>query len=1028
MDLRKLPITPLWFFYAAFKPQTKRLYLLLSLLLLVCVVLTVWNYHFPYFWTLQIEASGNSFLTSLVLNECEYNYRTYPLYAEAFYGLINYQASPMQPAIGMLILLVLAQIAGWAALLTASARIEGVWVYVVWFFMALFLYHSEWIQLLELSDSWKLSSFGLIMVFLLPAWVFHSRRLDWSLPAQFLVYVVLLLVFFVTAYLYKGRAGLHRVAVFPMAVQGFIAIVLIILVAKDLTNLVVYAGTSRPNVADRISIGSLMAILTALVLVSAIWVLQDLGWLNAGGMGGLRPVHFFAVAVLATPFTTYNALPGLYSIIPSRAAFSMLLLGISLLGTSLLMFHAGNSEVIVIRNSEQLMAKSFFLIGVLFILYLVVNFQQALQEKVNLFWGLMAPPKVPFTYVWGMAVIIMIIQEGVNRWPVFMTYAPVLINGMGDNAILRGNLQDARLSYASAAQLMRTDPKANFNTAGLLVVSTEANDPYNVHQYFNYSYARTANNFSYGLLNHANYYAAQGEFREAKNLLINGLHTHKFNDARLYNNLGLLYRQLLQPDSANWAFEKALSLSSGLVGAQNNAAILDLESGKLAQATQKLKNAYATYPTEPTVRLNAMFLALQTKDSTVRSVYIFDTTKHDFAFHYNNMLLAWQQAEYQKADSLNSWLISRQPIASVYRIQLLTKAFRDSVEATFRTANYIKANFPASVYGGAAQVIGWFFVRKAMPEAAARWYDLSGQLGIGSDSLAAALLYADAGEYDSAIVRLENIQGLSKNQLEMVRKELNIILRATGRDSTPATKIVANLRPDEALRLAKYSADCAVLDVSLFDAIARQDSKDVRAYYEISKLLRQSGNDSAGLINIAAGLKRQPLHPQLLTEAARMLIRTGKIPAAQETLALAQKANLNSFSAAEKEALLAQQTIVSAELLWAQQAHDSALNVLRTGNKRYPFNTDLVIALTEKLNAKSLYAEASTTAFTIVAYNPYNWKLLQHYAKALWQLGVNERAKEMAQQAVALIWLPARRTVVETALQPILAGESPNSN
>ncbi len=1003
-------------FYHAFTSSGKRAVVLLYAALVVAVVGMVYFAFFPAGWVVELHEVPQGGAALATVRQVQAGYRTLPCLAEAYYAFTFYSAGPI--AVSAVLVWALAGFAvlGWAALLAAATRMDGVWGYALYFVFGCWVYMAEGARLFFGTDPWRLLSLALGLACLAPALLFKNRIVSWSLASQVAVNAATLTTYLLMGYVLHGFAGLHQLVTYPLAAAGIVVIFFVFFTSRELMNLILLVATNHEQVNRRQPFWRILTLM--LVVVLSLWVLaaQAYGYLKSDGWLAYASV-LLAITALCAVFTLQNMYHQLREWLTVPLAFALFILGAGVLACGTLLYAFGSGEYNVMSQTLRFTLLVYALISTLYLLYLLVYFTPYLRKRVNIFYVFLEPPRptpLRFLAAWFITLVVVALVEGSSRFRTPMCWLTGANNQRADNAQLMGNAAEAKRSYAATLTSAAGDVKANYNLAALTLAEEGPLAAAGTQVTTWYDNAETARAFAYARLNHGNTLMARNLRREA--IAAYQRHISRWPDARVLNNLAGHFRAGGEPDSAIHYLKQALLLAPSDGALYANLALIYSENGKNEEARKFLQAAVEVQPARAAVLQNAaywnMTAGLQNPIPLSGSAPSLADTTLPTATRYSLALAELHAGRIAQADAAANSLLRAGEPPEALMLKLLTLAQTDSIDNLLSRYAFLYETVP--YYRAlAAHTLGVYYAQHGVPEAAQVYFTQSAQNGkqlkLGADSLLAAYTLADAGGYDAAYTLLGKYRAYHPEAYKPATREIAILLRAFNKPEL-AEWDLADATPEEILRLGIYAHQAGHLEITsqVYQQLVQKDSLTTVPYLEIGRMFRDQA-DSLALIQFDAGLPRNPKDVLLLTEKARSLLRMGRSTQVQ--------AIMNELSASHGTHPEVQ--LLQAEAALAARTPAPAQTLLEVLHAERPLDTRITLQLAAVYVQTNNPVAALKLLDRAVTLNPQNYRLWLRYAAAALAMNQDADARIGADNALKTTYTETQRKQVQAELKQL---------
>ena len=995
MDPKRLPFLPLHFFYQGFSASQKGLFWVLGASLLLMAAAFAVAGALPWHWALEPALITDPQPGEVVVQTLEHSFRSIDLRLQAFRQWISFSAGPIVTHTTPLYLGWLFLWLGWSFFLAVASEVRSRWVYFFYLLHALFLHFSGLTPQLVAADPYRLVEFALIISHLLLAYCFQVRILRWRLPWRVVAILGLSLVAFVAGPLRQPDTAWLAMTQESFAYLSILSILLIFFVAKEPTNLIFFLTTNYRQARYRWDARLIFIPLLALLVVEVIWLdeYMKFDWLNI--RLPFRPWHLFALAVVTMPLLSQNHFPQVRNIFSDRSLFTYLLMSWALIVLSFLFMEYTMGDPFFRYTLERLMVILFLGVGAAHIFFVFTNHQALLVRRIPLYYLMTQGLRFSMVVIWLIGLGGLVFAEGRDAWKTFYLLYHSYHCHSGDLAMQKGDPAAAKAAYEQALLGGPTSVKANYNLGVLNLPDLRT-----LNRTIKYFQAATGlYEFPYARLNAASLLVLGGQPAAARQLLRDGMPPGQV-DPLVANNLGLLYAQAGEPDSAILAFQAALLADLDLAPAYANLAQVYALHDRPEAAGDFFRAALdAAEPTAP-ILTNVAWWCLYAADTLDLSPYQ-PLAFEDDLLTYNLILLGLREGRTDLPTAALKALAQTQqsPDALLLDGWLMFQA--DSIEYARSRLTYLPSLFPA--YAAQANfVMGLAYFSRGVPEMALPYFQAAGEQGMAEGQLQAAKMMIDLGQGDSAVQALYALRATDAAYWEPAARELAMLLAAYGQPLyAEAEWPLASLTHDERVRISRYADSLAGFAIALenFRQLLDQDSSTLAPYLEMGRIYNRY-RDTLAVENLAYGLQVAPDHvPMRVAYARARLYRDG--PAAART-ALAP---LGADSSLDRRRL-------EADIALAEADTTRALNLLLQVLAEKPLDQEATVAAARLLYAQQAYEAGAALLGQAIAWNDANPHLWYEYARVYRAWGMPADAGYGALRAMALTPAPRARAAI----------------
>lgn len=981
-------------------------------LLLVLASGILWAEYHPWQAVLNMLPLPDNTTQEVILDQLQGTYRQLPFHGLVQSAYVNFAAPLIGVNIWLVLALALGQSAGWALLLAATSRVTAWWSYVVYFLFGVWVVNSNAAYVfIGGIDEYNLIALVLMLMLLVPAFLFRQRMWNASLAAQAGLFFGLMLLWFSVGYLRQGLGGVLHLAGLGWAVLVMMTVLFVLLFHRELLNIVLAAGTLHRNQQARQRGGVLLAVLVLVWVLELLMLLQHNGILPPSELF-LRPSHLLVLTAIAGIWTIGNLYGTLQEQIPAVGAFYMGLLGLALIALATVLYAYGSGELLFRVLLADNLLRIFVVFHGLYILYLLLHFWGLLQQRANVYFGLMRTPRpsaVTYIVVWFIGTSLVFFLEGREYFRSASIARVQFRNISADIDLLNDADLSAAALYAAALQNAPTDPKANYNLAALKLRDDPTAD---VSEY--YRDAESYMPFAPARLSHGNVLRARGKLREAKAAM---QVRPDAPDAHVLVNLAAIHLRLFHPDSSLLLLEQAHTLAPSLVAVQTNLAFVYARMNRLAEARTTMQAALAQDPNDPFVLQNRIWLGLQADSLNDllpprTSATIPDTTL-PASTRLNLAVLALRHRNFALADTLAATIEADVPEALWVRVA--SQAHGNQLERALSRVEYLASAYPG-LSGLAAHAIGMAYFRHHVPEMGAPFLTEAAQYGRPVDSLYGAYLYADAGAADTAVRQLDALRAQRQVFWEVAKRESALLLRANGlAEQAVAEWDFADITYQEGLRLARFAglAQHPEVATDILGQLVEADTSRNEPYLEMGRAFLASNQPKAAADNLNTGLAHKP------TDSLRTLMQAELIRAytLQQDWERARTAAAQPTDTANEDVRLAR-----AELALALGNNSQALAQLERLYASNRWNIPVAVSLAQAYLAQNEFANGLTHTGNVLRWNNRNASLWEAHARLALAIQNEAEARFALEQALQYTYAPPARQALVQRYPQVLAG------
>lgn len=981
---KKLKLIPIWQFFKDM-PLLNKLVFGLAFLALVGVSTWAWiSTNNPVRWVIEVSEVSEASQDQVVLRTYAHNYRTMHTEIGAWKEDVVYVASRITPQAWLVMAFVVVQVLGWAYLLAAATYVRNVVAYAIFFAFAILIFLANSRASGSTALYW-LTNAGLAVLVLGPAFLLQQEMLKLKFVARVLVFFLAASMPFALRYFNGGWLALHTATADMMLVLVVVAAVYIVFISNDLTNLIFYLATNARNPKHRVKFPLIFTVFLVLSAIEFVMLQKEMGWnlLSEGDDIALRPMQLLLVAAVIAVGTKQNMGPPLKSYIPNLP-MSHGFVALGVICISFVAYMVSLGEYLFLHLVERFAMMLFFLTGIAHFFYVFYNFGPLIRGRINFYFLSMMPRRLMYFFVVIVAVAGTFTLEASSQGKSQRLLKETIYNRLGDDALLRGQNQEAMLHYAAAIYEARGSVKANYNLAmlelGLRGELTKARE--------HFKHASDFIPFPYAYLNWGN--LEQSEYSPSQARFVLRQSTQRQANPYVSNNLAKAFLDTHEPDSAILEMKEALRMQPGNGAFYANLSRIYMNYDKVEEAKKFLEAGLALPQVHRATVTNALYLNLRhgtqidVPETLLQQASIRNSWETSFNFAVDRYqrgdfmgahhLLTHGQSDVQSYADSNA-AISLRPDSLLLDGMLLFE--RGEIARAISRMDFIDVNFP-SLRPFTNHFLGVAFFGAGLPEMAAAFFRKSVEYGRTSDLLAGAMMEFDRGNLEDAFLLLNLARGQDSTLGGMVNTEMAKLQFANG-DYFFATlgfdagTLTANDWMQVGIAAGKRGNKAAALEA--FRHVIELDSMNTAPYLEMAKISLALG-DSLAMDNLQPALERSPQDVALNVVHARILVQQGRLATAQAVVQ-----NLQGRAPQDRSV-----RIVAAELAAARGDTASAIRELDQLRKESPVDPEVVLPLSHLYRAKRMDFEGQNMVMEAKNINPENpdfWYEIAHFERLL---------------------------------------------
>lgn len=848
----KLPYVPIHFFYFPFSPAQKRIFWILSILIIAALASVFFNTLFPFFWSLHFTEAPIAFPELRRVAGVTASFFEYDLYFPIIRQWVNYSPGSLNIHSIQIFAFTVFQCLAWATLLGLASTIRSRWAFFFYGFFVLFIGFSQlgvFIVPGPLGSSY-LPPLILIAIFLALAYMFQMNKLRLSLGWRILVFNLLLAAYCLAAYLNAGEKSFIALAENTFPLLLLVSAGFMIFTAKDMINAILILTTNKPEPHQRmhpawVYVGFGMVLLLHIAML--------VGVLNTGSASEAssfpRPLHLLFLSSLLTIFTSQNIFRPVQNMFGTIHTFTGILQCWAIISLAFIGYQTSLGDTVTLRLIERLIIL-FYTGGVIgHILYLVLNFRTLIAEKINLYYLTGKGPVLHIGVSFIICLLVWTLAEGKDRWKSFKYIAYNRLVSQADLALMNNDTTTALTAYESASIWIPGNTKAHYNLAMLYLTLPEKDEQ--AKDEFLRS-TQLIEFFPARLKIAENAFLSDSSAVIA--LLKEGIR-HNPLEARLYNQLAYIYSSLeKKPDTVLSTLNKALSYNapSAVYG---NLALTYLQMDSLVSAKKALMKGLQAGDAG-SVRANAIYFQAYTGEKIDLDAELPPQSSLDLV---NEALYALDREAYVQAAIHATKALQKVELKELQLLESYLKYRQDSIEQSIGKLQYL-AQTDSTLSAMAYYLLGVIYMDANLPEPASLYFENAGNNGFPLGKFHQAQCLAITGEGQAAFRQLSNLKYEENVLSNLCAKELALLLLAYGQESSAQTEWDLGLLTQTDLMRAGIYADSVggyFWALESFRKVIGQDSSFMPPYIEMGKIYAKY-KDSLAIATTGFGLRHKP--------------------------------------------------------------------------------------------------------------------------------------------------------------------------
>jgi hypothetical protein len=631
-------------------------------------------------------------------------------------------------------------------------------------------------------------------------------------------------------------------------------------------------------------------------------------------------------------------------------------------------FITGNDALI--EMFEYGLIYSHFCIGLSFLIYIMVNFNNLFNTYSQIYKVVFEPKRISLYVVYlisGLGITALLFQASAQP---YHTAKAGYLNCIGDIYLHEKNYLLARQYYLNAEVEDYVNWRSNYSLGTICLALGEKSSAID---YFALSNRSHPSEFSY--LNLSNIYVDNDNFFPAKFALEDGL-MRLPESGVLYNNLAMIYSKTSLLDSTIHYLEKSKKYSKNKEVPSSNI-IYFLIKNKLYETADSLIKEYKMQDYLP-FKANALVLNnLYNRKSTepFRRSFLKDTILDNpsFAYLYNygiNSLGKEDEKFIAFSDSLQRFS-SNEGFSEYLRYLHALYYYYGGDKGKAKTIIENLKGFAGSTGAAYWNTMGmWMMDNNQFIEAAQNLKQAASMMNDHTAALNYCIALAEAGKKDEAVAALEPLKKSGDRDIKLLTENLILLLTENNKDSV--------LAMHEPLRLQYFhlrKKDLSEKDLlTIFTSFQSPVIKHIASAEMMEFYINRNENNKANIFWQASvhDLSKAADEFGLLNyQYLRLLVLEKNWAGLKNQI---NQIYLNKNNQADKyyfNGLIARYSGEDA----------NAEKLFLNGLKANPFNEDGVIWSVDFYNSKKKYMEGYNILVQSVALNPYSVKILEGYAK-----------------------------------------------
>lgn len=743
----------------------------------------------------------------------------FPIYVDNFVIMQNFAASDLQihtwPAYALLIWLAVF-ISFILALMTDLPRF---WFMASAILVTLLLVGLKLDYLVLFNQYNQVALVVAFVLYFSPLYIFHFLKKHTGFGFRLIVQLSVTAIFAFIIYKFSAvNLPFFHLVNYGIYVPLILTVLFIFMTGHEIVSAFLRVVSSNVLFGDKRSIFHFLFISIIFLANVALLLLKntrtiDIGLYLIGAFLLLTTASVIGIWGYKTREVTYE---GIFPFFPS-GAFLYILLAINAHLTVTNFFISGNDFFVEVVEDAVVFSQLGY--GALFVVYFLANFYDMLRQNVNISGILYKPRRMPyFTSRLAGLIAIMALFFRFNMTPYYQAVAGYY-SGIGDLYLEMSDYAAAREYYSLSNNFSGTSHRANYALANM---ERKEGKAANEIRYLQQAVRKNPTEFAFANL--ASKMKEEDQLFEALFTLQDGLEQFPQSGV-LMNNLGLMYFDLENIDSAYYYLNEATSFGNSRSQAEANVyALLRVKNLSIKKDTLRFLMESTEYlPAVNNLVVLANELNVMTSDKgKLRFGEEENTTLDQIVYNYNKTLNSLDLADSAYLSEMRVFYDSSN--TSWFQDNLLKSAAlalfsQGKLTDAFNMLNRLVWLNPEGEYNG---LLGRLSISVGAGRLAQDYFKNSFQSGHPEVAAELAFAYMESGELDKAsFIWLQLLQGLDSSNVDVARKMLGAIVAGSINDV---------LYADTETRHAFITWRGRAFDTDQLEALALSfESEDVRA-------------------------------------------------------------------------------------------------------------------------------------------------------------------------------------------------------
>ncbi len=412
----------------------------------------------------------------------------------------------------------------------------------------------EQIQLFGRID--KTADAVMFILFLPLSYYFHAIRTSVPTPVRFMAFLGLFAVSGLLIWFFSGvEVPFLYIANYGLPAFMVIAFLLIILVAPEIIAGILYLVTASNTENSSKSLTHFVLASSVYLLNLLLYYLQVRGTLDLG-IYLISPFWILPVSIIVSLWTLKDRSVNFENVISYEPRGALLYLGLGIIAMVTIGYAFATANDPLVETFEDAVLYTHLGFGVLFFLYILVNFAGLLKENKRVYRVMYKARIMPlFSARLAGFIALLGLYSMHGMWAIYQPMGGYY-NGIGDLYTADNNLFLAEQYYKLGSQHKYANHRSNYALASL---AGRANKPVQAMLFLKEGIERHPTPYAYANL--ANLYFENNLYFDGLFILREGIELFP-DEGRLYNNLGVQFGRTNVLDSAFYYLEAARAESA----------------------------------------------------------------------------------------------------------------------------------------------------------------------------------------------------------------------------------------------------------------------------------------------------------------------------------------------------------------------------------------------------------------------------------------------------------------------------------